>query len=141
MYEAVVEFAKSMLTEDRWPFWATVLVFTAIGQFTSTKLFTRERAYRLWPTWWAKHFWWWGRESLMLHPIAAGLVLGCMWFDPEGAGWNRIASGMYFAAAGFVSMVAWALLKGALKLRGITVRLPGESTLPPPPSAPSDGAS
>jgi len=131
MLDAIESLGKDMLTLDRWPFWATVMVFTVIGQFTSTKLFTRERAYKKWPKVWQRHLWWWGRETLMLHPIFAGGALGLLWRDPEGRGWSMAASPAYFAAAGVLSMFAWALLKGALKKRGIVIALPGASEPPP----------
>ena len=130
MMEAAEAFAASMFTQERWPFWSTVLVLTIIGQFTSTKLFTRARAYAKTKPAWKQHFWWWSRETLMLHPIAAGFVLGLFWADPESQGWPKIASQMYFAAAGGVSLVAWTVLKGVLKKRGINVELPGASKPP-----------
>jgi hypothetical protein len=130
MQEAFEEFVKTLFTEDRWPWWSAVIVFTVVGQFTSTKLFTRERAYRQ-RAWWKHQFWYWMRETLMLHPLAAGFTLGCLWQDPEGQGWPVIGSMMYFATAGGVALIAWALLKGYLKRKGVSVSLPGESTPPP----------
>ena len=116
-----------MLTMDRWPFWSAVLVFTVIGYFTSKRLFTRERAYAKGP--W-QNVWWWGRESLILHPIAAGVVLGFVWVDPEGKKWPQAASCMYFAAAGAVSLVAWVVIKGVAKKKGYNLTLPGDSDRP-----------
>jgi hypothetical protein len=128
--EALQAFFESMLTEERWPFWSAVLVFTIIGQFTSTKLFTRARAYKKTRF---QHVWWWGRETLMLHPILAGAVLGNFWRDPEGHGWPVIGSQMYFASAGVVSIFAFAIIRAFLKWKGIEVQLPGTSVEPPPP--------
>lgn len=134
--EAFDTFIGSMLTLERWPFWAAVLIFTLIGQFTSKNLFTRERAYASYTVPWHKHFWWWGRETLVIHPLIAGFVLGTIWQDPEGAGWKLIGSQMYFAAAGAVSVPFWAIVKAIAKKRGYALALPGESSNPPPP--PSD---
>jgi hypothetical protein len=138
--EALDTFIGSMLTLERWPFWAAVLVFTIVGQFTSKNLFTRERAYATYvlprgaKTPWEKHFWWWGRETLVIHPLLAGFVLGAVWQDPEGAGWKLIGSQMYFAAAGAVSAPLWAIVKAVAKKRGFALALPGESSNPPPPA-------
>jgi len=112
-----------------WYWLATVAIMTVVGQFTSTRLFTRQRAYNTADR--AQWFWWWGRESLPLHPILTGLLLGAAWVDPGGAGWSRYASMAYFGAAGCFSLFAWMILRGYLKKRGIEVRLPG-STYPPP---------
>jgi hypothetical protein len=131
--EALQTFFESMLTEDRWPFWSAVLVLAILGQFSSLKLFTRERAYGKTTPRWVQHLWWWGRETLMLHPIAAGALLGTLWLDPEGKGWPLVGSAMYFATAGVVSMFAFAVLRGFLKWKGIPVQLPGTSEPPAPP--------
>jgi len=128
-----------------WPFIMVVLIFTVVGQFTSLRLFTRERAYlrrsgpvyRFWENRW---FWWWSRETLPIHPIVSGALLGLLWRNPEGAdpAWKWIADVTYFAGAGVMSLFAWAILRGVLKNRGIDLGLPGDSLSPPPkPSTPS----
>jgi hypothetical protein len=128
-------FVAGMLSMDRWPFWSAVLVFTIVGQFTSVRLFTRERAYRQRKQLWHHWFWYWARETLTIHSVAAGLVLGLFWRDPEGHGWNAIGSQMYFAAAGVISLFFWTLLKALAKRQGIELTLPGDSSRPPPPPA------
>lgn len=117
------QFISTLLTFDRWPFWAIAVIFAVVGEFTNKRLFTRGRAY-------AKgryqSFWWWGRESLPLHPICTGYLLGFFaWNDPEGAGWSRIASGAYFAFAGATSLFLWVIIKGIAKQRGVDLELPG----------------
>lgn len=134
MQEAFEGFVKTMFTEERWPWWSAVIVFTVIGQFTSTKLFTRERAYRDWGSKTKQQFWYWMRETLMLHPLVAGGALGYFWQDPEGHGWPLISSMMYFATAGGAALISWVLLKGYLKRKGVDLVLPGESVAPPPAS-------
>lgn len=116
-----------------WPFLTTALVFTVIGQFTSKKLFTRERAYQKTENKWHQHFWWWGRETLSLHPILTGSLLGLIWQNPESAdpSWALAASVGYFAGAGVASLFAWNILKSVLKSKGITLSLPGDSLRPP----------
>lgn len=134
MTEAFDTIVSNMLSPDHWPFWAVALVFAVIGEFTSKSLFTRERAYCAGCSWWRREVWYWGRESLPLHPIFAGAALGgLLWADPLGRQWSNIASAFYFAAAGGVSLVFWVILKGILKKQGIKVVLPGRSPLPPPP--------
>jgi hypothetical protein len=127
--EAFDAFVASLLTVERWPFWAIAVIFAIIGEFTSKSVFTRPRAY-------AKgryqSFWWWGRESLPLHPVLTGAALGFfVWVDPEGAGWSRVASGAYFAFAGAISLVLWVIIKGIAKQRGVDLELPGQTPIPP----------
>lgn len=133
MDSAFDQFVSSMFTLDRWPFWSAVLVFMVIGQFTSKRLFTRERAY-LDPTkgiaGGTRPIWYWGRETLVVHPIVAGMLLGIFWQDPEGMHWKLAPSMMYFAAAGAVSLLGWVLLRGFAKKRGVRLSLPGDSDRP-----------
>jgi hypothetical protein len=128
--EELKQAAGVVLSADAWPFWSTVLVFTIIGQFTSTKLFTRERAYQEHGAAWKNHLWWWGRETLMLHPIAAGAALGALWQDPQGQGWPLVGSMMYFGVAGVLSLGAWAAIRGFAKKKGVDLKLPGQSSPP-----------
>lgn len=133
------KFIGGLFTLERWPFWSAVLVFTIIGQFMSKSFFTRFRAYAAYPNVWEKHFWYWGRETLTLHPLFAGALLGTLWMDPENAHWTRIASAMYFATAGAVSLFAWTLIKAFAKRRGVDLSLPGDSSIPPSPPGPPQG--
>lgn len=128
--EALDALINSMFTMDRWPFWSAVIVFTVIGHFVSKHFFTRERAYAKSNSQW---FWWWGRESQVLHPLAAGALLGRAWPDPEGRHWSQAASCMYFATAGAVSLIAWVLIQGYAKKKGVVLTLPGDSDNPPKP--------
>lgn len=133
--EAFEALITSLFTLDRWPFWSAVLVFTILGQFFGTKLFTRERAYQKRESKWQEHFWYWSRETLLVQPILGGLFLGSIWRDPEGAKWPLIGSQMYFAAAGAVALFAWTILKAVAKQKNIELTLPGASSAPPPPAA------
>lgn len=128
MDELLSTFSDQIL--PHWPFVAVVLIFTIIGQFTSKSVFTRERAYRKDKY---QFLWWWGRESLSLHPILSALIVGFLWQNPEDAdpAWKPIASYFYFGAAGVVSLCAWSVLKGILKKKGIDIDI-----FPPPPSVP-----
>lgn len=109
MEAAVDSFISGLLSPERWPLWAFAVICAIVGQVTSTRVFTRERAYLK-----ALHqpIWWWGRETLPLHPIVAGILLGLLWRDPEGKLWSRAASSTYFAFAGAVSTVLWIVIKG-----------------------------
>ena len=118
-----------------WPFLVVMLAFTIIGRFTSTKLFTRKRAYTVakgkWP-WENQWFWWWGRETLSLHPIISGTLLGLIWSNPEFSdpSWPISASVGYFAGAGVASLFSWNFMKSYAKRQGVVLSLPGESVRP-----------
>jgi len=130
MEAALDSFISGSLSMERWPFWAFAVICAIVGQVTSKSVFTRERAYLK-----ALHqpLWWWGRETLPLHPIIAGTLLGLLWKDPEGKAWGSAASCVYFAFAGAVSTVLWIFIKGIAKRRGVELSLPGESVPPPGP--------
>lgn len=110
-----------------WPFVAVAVIFAVIGQVTSLRVFTKARAYAKGKAQW---FWWWGRETLPLHPIAAGAGLGWFWRDPEGVTLSAPAAMTYFAFAGGLSMVVWVVARGVAKDRGLDISLPGESKPP-----------
>lgn len=125
-----------------WPFAMMTVIFAVIGQFTSKSLFTKERAYqkqkasRFYRFWESQSFWWWGRETLPLHPIMSGALLGLLWHNPEGTdpAWGLAAGIGYFAGSGATSLFVWSILRGYLKKRGIDLDLPGGiSSLTPPP--------
>jgi len=121
------------LVFDHWPFWAAVGVFWVIGHFVEKSVFTKARAYEKGRFQW---FWWWGRESLELHPIIAGVLLGQGWTDPEGRGWSgHWEASAYFASAGVVSLFGWLIVTKILERMGLKtdLKLPGESD---PPSKP-----
>jgi hypothetical protein len=115
-----------------WPFGMITIIFMVVGQFMSTRVFTKARAYKKRPGPWykfwdAQWFWWWGRESLPVHPILAGGLVGLLWQNPEqmDPAWPLIASVAYFAGAGVISLFAWVLLRSEAKKRGIDLQLPG----------------
>lgn len=126
---------ENLLTQvfdiGHWPWVAMAAIYAIIGQFTSKRLFTRERAYAEESGFW-HWFWYWGRETLPIHPIAAGATTGLLWSDPEGAGWGGPASMAYFASAGVASLFAWMWLKAKAKQKGIDLKLPGASVVPKP---------
>ena len=136
MDELISLFATQIL--PHWPFVSVTLILTIIGQFTSKSLFTKERAYLKGPY---SFFWWWGRETLSLHPLVTGLFIGFLWSNPEDAdpAWKPIASYFYFAGAGVVSLFAWAILRGILRKKGIDLDLftPSDPTSSPSSTADS----
>ncbi len=131
----------SMLGEyvlPHWPFLVVTGILAVIGQFMSKSVFTRERAYKKrsspWYKFWdTQNFWWWGRETLPLHPIVTGALLGLGWQNPEGSAWGILGSSAYFAGAGVLSLFAWAFAKAYLKKKGIDLELPGASSASVPP--------
>ena len=129
MIDSLLEFFQThVLNLEHAPFKGVVFVFWIIGHFMSTSVFTRARAYAKGKFQW---FFWWGRESLELHPILSGCLLGMIWVDPEKIGMNMLESMLYFAAAGVCSLFVWALVKSVMKKNNISgFRLPGESERP-----------
>ncbi len=118
-----------------WPGIGVFFILTIVGQHLSLKVFTRPRAYKHYgkgaAAKWKWRFFYWGRETLSLQPILAGILIGLVWVDPEGHGWTRPTSVGYFATAGTASLFGWALLKGVLKKRGIELQLPSGESVPP----------
>lgn len=130
MQEFLDFFSENIL--PHWPFAMITVIFMVVGQFTSTRFFTKARAYQKrtgpWYLFWRNQwFWWWGRESLPIHPIFAGGVVGLLWQNPEQTdpAWPLIASVAYFAGAGVTSLFAWVILRSEAKKRGIDLELPG----------------
>jgi hypothetical protein len=117
-----------------WPLASVSLILMVAGQFFSLRVFTKENAYapyskdaagKL-----ARFFFWWGRESLPLHPIAVGWFIGKCWTDPMKLGWGVGSSVCAFMGCGAVSLFLWVILKGKAKEYGIVLELPGSSVPP-----------
>ena len=121
---------------EHWPFVAVAMVLWLVGHFMETSVFTKARATAPGKLNWV---WWWGRESMELHPLIAGALIGLVWHDPEGAGWSRVGSIAYFAFAGVASLFVWMVLSRTLARRGTSFRLPGESLPPGPKNEKLDG--
>lgn len=113
-----------------WPFAAVCSVLWVIGHFMERSVFTKARAHAESKMQW---LWWWGRESMELHPIIAGALVGLVWQDPEGADWSWTMSMAYFAFAGVCSLFGWKLIAKVLERAGIDpngITMPGESEPP-----------
>ena len=131
--------------ETHMPFLAVALSLWLIGHFAERSVFTTARvgefprpkrgrpdrrtlARKL-------HHWffYWGRESLELHPLATALLIGHFWTNPEGAdpAWAPWASEAYFVLAGVASLVGWKVVQILGRRFGVQLpddpRLPGES--------------
>lgn len=148
--ESLFEFAKDNLL-PHWPFFSWILIAMMIGQVTKNALWTKQRAHarfvdQLPGNSLAKGearkpvkiqwLWWWGRKTLVLHPVAAGVVIGLIWQNPETAdpAWPLAASIGYFAMSGALSTWAYEFLKSMAKKRaGIDLKLPGLDSKPPKP--------
>jgi hypothetical protein len=116
-----------VLTWDHLPFIAAMLVLAFIGRYMSMRVWTRARAYtksKLQP------FWWHMRETQILHPFVAGALVGLVWNDPEGHGWDWRYGVSYFVVAGGVSLFFWLATKIWAKRKGVQLVLPGESKPP-----------
>lgn len=117
------------------PFIGVMFILLIFGTVASRRVFTKPRAYRYYGTTaagkWKWRFFYWGRETLAMQPILAGVAIGLFWKDPEMLGWSRRASVAYFASAGAISMMLWIVIKAWTKKKGIVITLPGESDPPP----------
>ena len=128
-------FIKSIIL-DQWPWFAVAAILMIVGQFASKSVFTRERAYKRRVGvrgYVVQSIFWWGRESLMLQPIALGALIGLLWSDPVGAGWDARASMAYFGSAGVAANFGWMIIKARAKAKGIDLSLPGQSKPPDKP--------
>jgi hypothetical protein len=128
------EFIKSIFL-DYWSWFAVAAILMIVGQFLSKSVFTRERAYadrgegvRAYIV---QSFFWWGRESLMLQPIALGMFIGLRWTDPTGTEWPIQAAMAYFGSAGVAANFGWMIIKARAKAKGVNLKLPGRDTEPP----------
>lgn len=113
------------------PFVAWTLLASIIGQVVKTQVFTRARAH--WAGSRIQWFWWWGRKTMPLHPMAIGMVIGWMWPGEVEPGYigGTVQAALYFGLAGGLSVWAFEVLKGLAKKRGVTLgKLPGQSDRP-----------
>jgi len=119
-----------------WPFLVVTTLLAVVGLFFDRQ-FTRGRAYvfdakgnKI-----AKRFFWYAmRESLPLHPIGVGFVIGVtMAFldaSPGPIATTRPLIVLYFTGAGVAALVLWVYAKARLK----GIPLPGDDSLRPPGS-------
>lgn len=114
-----------------WPFLVVMSALWLVGHFMERSVFTKERCDKGW-------FWHWGRESMELHPLVGGALIGLIWHNPELADppWSWQESVGYFAGAGIASLGFWWLLTKVifpkLGVKPDGFRLPGESDPPGP---------
>jgi hypothetical protein len=118
-----------------WAFAAWLVVSMLIGQVMKTAVFPKDGYKTRKPLW----LFWWGRKTLTLHPMIAGVLVGAIWRNPDPLVTNLPAGMAYFALAGALSVWAYELLKGIAKQRGIDLRLPGVDDSTSPPPAPPTG--
>lgn len=116
--EVFTEFVSALsslldLIKEHSAFLAALGTFSICGQIAK-EIFTKQKALKGKPQW----FWWRMRQSLPLHPVLTGIVVGL--FDKA----HGVA---YYAFAGVLSAFLFDLLK---RYTGYTVDLPGDS-LPP----------
>lgn len=112
-------------------FFAIAALLTYVCRFMATRVFTKERAYATTFRANVRALFWYGRETLPLHPILAGAVLGVFWRQPETRYLPMLQSVTYFAAAGLAGMIIWLVLKAVAKKRGLVIEDPWSSSLPP----------
>ena len=127
----IEQLAGELLNLEHWPWLSVLVILTTVGQFTTLKLFTRQRAYNE-SLGKMRHFFFWGRETLILHPLCAAAVLAVTWTDPEGKGWALAPSFAYYGTAAVASLFAWTWFRARAKKRGMSLSLPGMSAAPLP---------
>jgi hypothetical protein len=129
--DEIVTFINTNLL-PHWPFVCAMLIFMIIGQVVKTSVFPKDGWKTHKPVW----LFWWGRKTLPLHPIVAGMLMGLVWHSPEAGVTTTAACVGYFAMAGAISVWAYEFLKGLAKKEGIDLNLPGvdDSVPPSPPS-------
>ena len=122
-----------------WPFVAAMFILASIGQVVKGTVWTRDNflKYRMrTPNAVLWRFFWWGRKTLPLHPVAAGALLGLTPGVPLGTGIEgTTAAVLYFAFAGVFSTWAFAIVKAWAKSKDIDLKLPGDSSSAPPPAS------
>ena len=129
MFQQVWAFAS-----PHWPGLSWFATAMLVGQVMSKRVFTRQQAAIKRPQQW---IWWWGRKTLALHPVVAGVMVGLIWRNPEGVtpAWPWIANCMYFGFFGGFSTWAYEVFKGLAKKQGIDLDIPGGDAPSVPPSA------
>lgn len=108
-----------------WPFLAFAIVAMIVNQVVKSAIFTKARAHTKGKAQW---FWWWGYKFLPLQPVLAGVIVGFLWRNPEGAdpAWPWAAPVFYFALAGTLSVWLYQIIKAIAKKKGIELGpLPG----------------
>lgn len=126
MLETLEQIIRQLVL-DQPLFWVTAIGMAIFGRFMSKKVFTKSRALRPGAMRW---FWFWAEESLSIHPIIIGILLGVFVVDPFGLGWSRKFSMVYFAGAGTTASVIWTAFETWARWKGIRVFTPGDSFPP-----------
>jgi len=135
------------------PVVAWAMLAMILGQIVKTQIFTEARSKSTESHW----FWWWGRKTLALQPVAIGVLIGVFWPGQieEGYQGGTLLGCVYFAVGGGASVWLFETAKGLAKKRGVDIgSLPGldESVvvttatatmttvqhLPAPPAVPSE---
>lgn len=118
---------------EHWAFFAAALIFSVVGQVMKGAVFTKERIARHYVSKpWLNKLLWWGRKTLPLHPVIAGVAIANVPGMPVPA---MITSGagamLYFGLAGIFSTWAFDILQGVLKKQGIELSSVMDSRPPP----------
>lgn len=131
------------LLQQHWPLVTVAGTLWVLGHFFETSVFTKKRVLENHP----EHkvgrtfaqsfhhwFFYWMRESMELHPLMAGVLIGMIWVNPLHVDppWTWQMSCGYFLGAGFASLFGWILITKGLEKAGWkgSFRMPGESEPP-----------
>lgn len=106
------------------PFAAVLGVCALLGYVLPSRVLTVEKArsgngHR-------SGVWHWLRELLPFILVLLAALVGLVWVDPEGLGWDRMMSVAYFTCAGCCAMPAVSIARGM----GYKIHLPGDRPKP-----------
>jgi hypothetical protein len=111
-----ISFVTSVLgvVEPYWPFVIKVLAFWYLGQFFKRRVWTRDRAEH------GGSFWKLMRDTLPIHPIASGVMIGLCYPSIPAVGFISSRGGAVLEGvlAGFTSVAGYVALEYVAKARG-----------------------
>ena len=103
---------------SHWPFMAFALIVAVTVQVLKATVWTMRRAEKGK----ARGFFWWGRKTLPLHPVAVGCLVALIPGIPASEGVATLAAKMlYYAASGLTATWIFAVIKSLAKRRGINI--------------------
>lgn len=130
MFEDVTQ-----LLADHWPLLVFAAAASLVSQVFKAAVWTQKRAEGKGKS---RHFFWWGRKTLPLHPVIAGALFGLIPGLPVSPGVPDTmgSHALYYAGAGLLSTWVFNVIKGIAKKRGIDLSIPTIEEEPQPPEVP-----
>lgn len=132
---------QELLNDFIVPHWGFLVVsacMAIMGQVSKGTIWTKENItkYKVSKPWLGEILWW-GRKTMPLHPVLAGMILGLLPGMPLP---ETVQPGtqavLYYIGAGVSSTWIFSVVKQMAKKKGIDLELPGQSVVPSPPPPP-----